>query len=190
VLAQVKGTKFLEVHAVFYSPSYSQLTPNEVSSYMSTRRKAQRQQRLATGQPHSRSTAVPSSGGTALPSGALLKSSQDNALSRALLQLIEPYNDLERGPKALEKILVAGMMAWNLTIIPPETAQTMLKELLDRMPTQDTKAATLQMLGALIERKLQLFPNDRRLLNSYKIKHVQAGIDVEVSYYSPDETSE
>jgi hypothetical protein len=136
---------------------------------MSTRRKAQRKQQQKN-----------------MPLGALLRSSQDNAVSRALLQLIEPYNDLEKDPEALERMLATGMMAWNLTVIPPEAAQDMLRALLDSLPAEEFKSVMLEMLDALIERKLELFPDDQRLISGYKIKLTGDGLDVQVSYYLPD----
>jgi len=85
-------------------------------------------------------------------------------LSEVILELIEPFMD-DIPLENMEMLIQIGIVAWDLAILPPhqrpKAKAMMLREA--HGPRGDVGA----LLDVFIERKEQLFPDDRRFVVDY-----------------------
>jgi hypothetical protein len=85
-------------------------------------------------------------------------------LSEVILELVEPFmNDIPL--ENMEMLIQIGIVAWDLAILPPhqrpKAKAMMLREA--HGPKRDVSA----LLDVFIERKEQVFPDDRRFVVDY-----------------------
>jgi hypothetical protein len=123
-------------------------------------------------------------------------------LSAALLELCEPFEPENLSTKELENLVALAAVAWNIAVLPKEERIEKLTAFIDEMPTmrqelenelgkvisddsKDTNLSpaktTLHFLGSLIQRKDELFPNDKRLIVNFNVKDSPKGPHLSVS---------
>ena len=123
-------------------------------------------------------------------------------LSAALIELCEPFEPKNLSTKEFEKLIVLAAVAWNIAVLPKEERLEKLSAFIEEMPNMrqeleneidtvlhdDSKetdfapaTTTLHFIGAMIERKDELLPNDNRLIIDFKVKDSPEGTHLTVS---------
>jgi phage gp29-like protein len=112
-------------------------------------------------------------------------------LSAALIELCEPFELKDISTKEFEKLIALAAVAWNIAVLPKEERLEKLTAFVDEIPemreeleneidtvlhddsknTDFAPATTmLHFIGAMIQRKEELFPNDDRIIMNFNIK--------------------
>ncbi len=111
-------------------------------------------------------------------------------LSAALIELCAEFEPENLSTKEFENLIALAAVAWNIGASPKEERIDKLTAFIDEMPSMrqeleneldtvvsdDSKDAplspaktTLHFLGSLIQRKDELFPDDKRLIVNFNI---------------------
>jgi hypothetical protein len=112
-------------------------------------------------------------------------------LSAALIELCEPFEPENLSTKEFENLIALAAVAWNIAVLPKEERLESLTALIETMPNmkEELKAeidtvlhddskdsdfgpatTMLHFIGAMIQRKDELFPNDDRIIVNYNVK--------------------
>ncbi len=123
-------------------------------------------------------------------------------LSAALIELCEPFDPENLSTKEFDKLIALAAVAWNIGVLPKEERLEKLTAFIETMPnmkeeleseidmvlhdnSKDTDFAPattmLHFIGAMIQRKDELFPNDIRLVLNYNVKDSPEGPHLTVS---------
>ena len=123
-------------------------------------------------------------------------------LSAALIELCEPFEPDILSTKELENLIALAAVAWNIAVLPKEERLERLTAFIETMPNMkeeleseidtvlhddsknsDFAPATtmLHFIGAMIQRKDELFPNDDRIVVNYNLKDNPEGPYLTVS---------
>ena len=123
-------------------------------------------------------------------------------LSAALIELCEPFEPENLSTKEFENLIALAAVAWNIAVLPKDERLEKLTAFVDEMPkvrqeleheidtvlhddSKDTGFAPattmLHFIGAMIQRKEELFPNDNRLILNYNVKDSPEGPHLTVS---------
>jgi len=123
-------------------------------------------------------------------------------LSAALIELCEPFEPENLSTKEFENLIALAAVAWNIAVLPKEERLEKLTAFIETMPnmkeeleseidavlhddSKDTDFAPattmLHFVGAMIQRKDELFPNDNRLVLNYSVKDSSEGPHLTVS---------
>ncbi len=126
----------------------------------------------------------------------------DIKLSAALIELCEPFEPENLSAKEFEKLIALAAVAWNIAVLPKEERLEKLTAFIETMPnmkeeleteidtvlhddSKDTDFAPattmLHFIGAMIQRKDELFPNDIRIVLNYNVKDSPEGPHLTVS---------
>jgi len=99
-------------------------------------------------------------------------------LSARILKLAEPYLGIVRTEQSLRTLIAAAALAWNIAIQPEEEHREAIEHALSKLGNLD--AETIEdgrvTLSGLIGRKLDLSPDDRRLVLNYQVDLAPGGI--------------
>lgn len=123
-------------------------------------------------------------------------------LSAALIELCEPFEPDILSTKEFENLIALAAVAWNIAVLPKEERLERLTAFIETMPNMkeeleseidtvlhddskntDFAPATtmLHFIGAMIQRKDELFPNDDRIVVNYNVKDNPEGPYLTVS---------
>jgi len=123
-------------------------------------------------------------------------------LSAALIELCEPFEPDILSTKELENLIALAAVAWNIAVLPKEERLERLTAFIETMPNikeeleseidtvlhDDSKntdfapaTTMLHFIGAMIQRKDELFPNDDRIVVNYNVKDNPEGPYLTVS---------
>ena len=123
-------------------------------------------------------------------------------LSAALIELCEPFEPDILSTKQFENLIALAAVAWNIAVLPKEERLERLTAFIETMPNMkeeleseidtvlhddskntDFAPATtmLHFIGAMIQRKDELFPNDDRIVVNYNLKDNPEGPYLTVS---------
>ena len=123
-------------------------------------------------------------------------------LSAALIELCEPFEPENLSTKEFENLIALAAVAWNIAVFPKDEQLERLTSFIETMPnmkeelemeidavlhddSKDTGSApattTIHFIGAMIQRKDELFPNDNRLVLNYSVKDSPEGPHLTVS---------
>jgi len=123
-------------------------------------------------------------------------------LSAALIELCVPFEPENLTTKEFENLIGLAAVAWNIAVLPKEERLEKLTAFVDEMPkmrqeleneidtvlhddskvTDFAPATTmLHFIGAMIQRKDELFPNDNRLILEFNVKDSPEGPHLTVS---------
>jgi hypothetical protein len=101
-------------------------------------------------------------------------------LSAAVIDLAEPMIGDEDDPDLRRNGVVLAIIAWNLSLLPPDRRSDSLRMLLEEMPEltaaqgeASDRSAFEAALGDLIARKEALYPYDRRFVVDYRISETR-----------------
>ena len=133
-------------------------------------------------------------------------------LSAALIELCEPFEPKNISTKEFSNLIGLAAMAWNIAASPKEERLKRLAAFIDSMPNMKeeleteidtvlhddsndsgfgTVTAMLHFIGAMIQRKDELFPDDDRIVVNYKVKDNPEGPHLTVTFapINPDRNS-
>jgi len=123
-------------------------------------------------------------------------------LSAALIELCEPFEPDILSTKELENLIALAAVAWNIAVLPKEERLERLTAFIETMPNMKEKLESeidtvlhddsknsdfapattmLHFIGAMIQRKDELFPNDDRIVVNYNVKDNPEGPYLTVS---------
>jgi len=123
-------------------------------------------------------------------------------LSAALIELCEPFEPDILSTKEFENLIALAAVAWNIAVLPKEERLERLTAFIETMPNMkeeleseidtvlhddskntDFAPATtmLHFIGAMIQRKEELFPNDDRIVVNFNVKDNPEGPYLTVS---------
>jgi hypothetical protein len=123
-------------------------------------------------------------------------------LSAALIELCEPFEPDILSTKEFENLIALAAVAWNIAVLPKEERLERLTAFIETMPNMkeeleseidtvlhddskntDFAPATtmLHFIGAMIQRKDELFPNDDRIVVNFNVKDNPEGPYLTVS---------
>ncbi|HKH44299.1 MAG TPA: hypothetical protein VKM72_06530 [Thermoanaerobaculia bacterium] len=104
---------------------------------------------------------------------------EQNKISAALLDLVEPYLDSPADPELdqIKSIVAMAALAWNLSLLTKsEQAQQMRQMLQD--PELLEPESFVEILRDLIGRKLELFPHDSRRVLAWEVRETKQSFHV------------
>jgi hypothetical protein len=117
-------------------------------------------------------------------------------LSAALIELCAEFEPENLSTKEFDNLIALAAVAWNIGVLPKEERIEKLTAFIDAMPSMrqelenelspvvnaDSKEThlspaktTLHFLGSLIQRKDELFPDDKRLIVNFNVKDSPKG---------------
>jgi len=123
-------------------------------------------------------------------------------LSAALIELCEPFEPDILSTKQFENLIALAAVAWNIAVLPKEERLERLTAFIETMPNMkeeleseidtvlhddskntDFAPATtmLHFIGAMIQRKEELFPNDDMIVVNFNVKDNPEGPYLTVS---------
>jgi hypothetical protein len=123
-------------------------------------------------------------------------------LSAALIELCEPFEPENLSTKEFENLIALAAVAWNIAVLPKEDRVEKLTEFIDEMPKMRQEletemgilsndesenanlapaTTTLHFIGAMVQRKDELFPNDYRFVMDFNVKDSPEGPHLTVS---------
>jgi hypothetical protein len=123
-------------------------------------------------------------------------------LSAALIELCEPFEPQNLSTKEFESLIGLVTVAWNIAVLPAHERLEKLAAFVEEMPemreeleneidtvlhdeSKDTDFAPattmLHFIGAMIQRKDELYPNDNRLILEFNVKDSPEGPHLTVS---------
>ena len=127
-------------------------------------------------------------------------------LSEALIDICEPYDYDDSSLDECKKLITMAVVAWNIANQPEEKRYEQLLGFINTMPefkeeletdfnyfmnnanSQEEPPASivfLQILSALIQRKIELYPNDDRVVMDFKLEDTPTGRHLSVSSLIP-----
>jgi len=89
-------------------------------------------------------------------------------MSQVIEQFIEPYIDEEGTGVGLRALVSVGIIAWNLALLPPLEREAELLAAADRF-SDHVQLDLIRFLRELIARKLQHFPEYRRMVMEFTL---------------------
>lgn len=114
-------------------------------------------------------------------------------MSEVLLDFIAPYRESAETDEEMERLLVAGIAAWNLALLPEAAREAAIADVarrsllggsVIRRLASRLRSAVLgpsvdlvefrQLLGALVARKLGYFAENRRFILDYELSETDA----------------
>ena len=123
-------------------------------------------------------------------------------LSAALIDLCEPFEPQNLSTKEFESLIGLATVAWNIAVLPDDERLEKLAAFVEEIPemreeleneidtvlhddSKDTDFAPattmLHFIGAMIQRKEELYPNDNRLILEFNVKDSPEGPHLTVS---------
>jgi hypothetical protein len=94
-------------------------------------------------------------------------------MSEVLEEFVDPYLDFARTRQQRRKLFEVAVLAWNLTLLPEDSQQQMVEKIIeegitgrDPLARQDTR----QILNEMMERKEQLFADNKRYIVNFNLQ--------------------
>ena len=92
-------------------------------------------------------------------------------MSVALEKLVVPFVHEARTEQEYDALIGLGAMAWNMTVMPPETRKNAVKDAIAMFGQDPENIQFLsERLNVLMQRKEKLFPDEDRAIVSYAIE--------------------
>lgn len=127
-------------------------------------------------------------------------------LSEALIKISEPYDYEDLSLDDYKKLIMMAIAAWNIANQPeekraeqalgflkamPGLAEEMAMDLDKVLNSQKEPPAAIvmaQMLNALMRRKLELYPDDNRIISDFKLTETATDRHLSVSSIIPSQS--
>lgn len=106
---------------------------------------------------------------------------ESNKLSQAIITLISPYNNMGGTYSAYYALIAIACTAWNASLVDEPQRDEMVKQIVSFFKDKTDAKGLLefkQFSYELIERKLLLFPNDRRLVSKFDVTETKENYHV------------
>lgn len=91
------------------------------------------------------------------------------AISPSLVELIDPYTDEDTSLEELKILISAGAIAWNLARLPHAVREEGLEQIMLEIE-EETAELFVMLIEELTERKLDLFPDDPRIITGWDVR--------------------
>jgi hypothetical protein len=95
-------------------------------------------------------------------------------MSEVLLDFVDPFQDLAETDDAYRKLLTVGMAAWNAALLSSAEREKMIQELGETLPPE-LRPDFRELLEPLIQRKLDCFAGNRRVIVDYQLTMAPEG---------------
>jgi hypothetical protein len=108
-------------------------------------------------------------------------------LSEALMKISEPYDYDDLSSDDYKKLIIMTIAAWNIANQPEEQRAEQMNGFLKFMPglEEPDKIVMAKILGALMLRKLEFYPNDNRIVADFKLTETETKRHLFVSSIIP-----
>lgn len=88
--------------------------------------------------------------------------------STRLIALVSPHRTPHETRDSYAALITLGAMAWNLSLMPVDERLAQVRDTVTRAE-ETGLPLTVEWMNALIERKLRLFPDDDRFIQSFDV---------------------
>jgi AcrR family transcriptional regulator len=105
---------------------------------------------------------------------------QQPKISEMLLELLFPYLEEAEDLAEIEMLFMLGMMAWNVTVQPPEEQAALLQKSVNIFPPK-SQAEIQEFLEDLMQAKMALFPEHKLMILDFKVGIVKGELQVSVA---------
>ncbi len=95
-------------------------------------------------------------------------------MSEVLWDFVRPYDNTWKTEEQLRKLLAVALVAWNAAIEPAPRGEKLIQKTMATLPL-DAQADFLSIVVALVERKLQYFADNTRMIIDYKLTMLADG---------------
>jgi hypothetical protein len=95
-------------------------------------------------------------------------------ISDALAELIRPYSYDDMGIEACRKLACLGVLAWNRAVAPDMVSREEIRGSLESSGTPESESID-RFIDEMTQRKLQLFPDDLRLIVDAEVREQNDG---------------
>jgi hypothetical protein len=109
-------------------------------------------------------------------------------MSEVLEQFVAPYLDDEDSYEEREFFFELAILAWNCAVFPASEREKLMESFFEDLgnPLEPESIEATQELSGfveeLIERKLDVFPKDNRIIRDFQLTQHEAGFHISVSY--------
>jgi len=97
----------------------------------------------------------------------VVRQTQGEKMSEVLLDFVRPHLDLAQNDEQQRKAIALAVLAWNVALLPPEKHAEEIDQIVSGFPDVAEEMRTL--MQAMVQRKLMLFPDHRRVILNYEI---------------------
>lgn len=91
------------------------------------------------------------------------------SISDAISKIIAPYRDTARDYESFHKLVTVACAAWNATILPAAERESMLGDMRNLMPDQQSREDFTEIVEELMKRKNRLYPKVNRMIVQFKV---------------------
>lgn len=108
----------------------------------------------------------------------IVQSPPGHKMSEVILEFIEPYRD-DDDHKTLTKLVTIAAIAWNLTMLPKAEQVSTVQTYVESLPAE-LRESGLEVLLSMIQRKLQHFASNKRMIIEFKVTPTRDGPHLEI----------
>jgi hypothetical protein len=95
-------------------------------------------------------------------------------LPQLIATLVEPFREELETPELFKTLVATACMAWNMANQPQTEWVGALSQVIAQMDLpEDASRQLAEVVLSLMKRKLELFSDDRRVINSYEVSEMQ-----------------
>ena len=91
------------------------------------------------------------------------------SISDAISKIIAPYRDMAQNYESFHKLVTLACAAWNATILPAAERESMLADMRQLMPDQQSREDFTAIVKELMKRKNRLYPKVNRMIVQFKV---------------------
>ncbi len=106
----------------------------------------------------------------------------DVKLSEALIKISEPFHYENLDLTGYRNLTMMAMAAWNIANQPEEKRDEQILGFIKVLPEEQV---AMQMFTTLIKRKLELYPNDNRIVKDFKLTEATTEWRLSVTSFIP-----
>jgi hypothetical protein len=106
-------------------------------------------------------------------------------MSEVLLEFLDPYSHTWKNEEQFEKLLGAGIIAWNAALYSGSKRTEFLNEMMVAFPPE-VREGMRDILAGMIQRKETYFAANRRMIVDYRVTMTPDGPHLSVLSTFPD----
>ena len=92
------------------------------------------------------------------------ETTRQEKMSKVLLDFVEPYTAAADSNEEVQRIVLVGLLAWNIALLPTELRQESLDTMIAKAIPPDAAADFQEIIDEMIERKVKYFAENRRFI--------------------------
>ncbi|WP_431065689.1 hypothetical protein [Methylotuvimicrobium sp.] len=113
---------------------------------------------------------------------ASAEQNDDVKISEALIKISEPFHYENLDLAGYRNLTMMAMAAWNIANQPEEKRDEQILGFIKVLPEEQV---AMQMFTTLIKRKLELYPNDNRIVKDFKLTEATTEWRLSVTSFIP-----